>query len=69
VPGRSPIIAASFLAFSGAGSYRRICRALFGSASEKNLGFRIDLLCGIRRYVALGMRFWLGRHTNGPNAT
>ena len=28
--------ATSFLAFPGAGSYRRICRALFGSASEKN---------------------------------
>jgi hypothetical protein len=36
VPGRRPIIAASFLAFPGTGSYRRICRALFGSASEKN---------------------------------
>ena len=36
MPGRRPIIAASFLAFPGTGSYRRICRALFGSASEKN---------------------------------
>src|SRR5437899_4655755 len=34
VPGRSPIITASFLAFPGRGSYRRICRALFGSASD-----------------------------------
>src|SRR5713101_6105221 len=36
VPGRRPIITASFLAFPGTASYRRICRALFGSASEKN---------------------------------
>src|SRR5207302_1773618 len=36
VPGRRPLITASFLTFPGAGSYRRICRALFGSASEKN---------------------------------
>lgn len=34
--GRSALIAASFLAFPGTGSYRRICRALFGSASEKS---------------------------------
>ena len=36
MPGRSPIITASFLAFPGTSSYRRICRALFGSASEKS---------------------------------
>jgi hypothetical protein len=36
VPGRCPIITASFLAFPGTGSYRRICRAFFGSASEKS---------------------------------
>ncbi len=36
MPGRNPIIAASFLAFPGTGSYRRICRAHLGSASEKS---------------------------------
>ena len=45
MPGRRPLIAASFLAFPGTGSYRRICRALFGSASEKSRpsGFPMDL--------------------------
>jgi len=26
----------------------------------------LDLFCGVRRYVAQGMRFWLGVHTRGP---
>jgi hypothetical protein len=45
VPGRSPLIAASYLAFPRRGSYRRICRALFGSASEKSRpsGLPMDL--------------------------
>ena len=45
MPGRRPLIAASFLAFPGRGSYRRICRALFGSASKKSRpsGFPMDL--------------------------
>ena len=43
--GRSALIAASFLAFPGTGSYRRICRALFWKrfGKEPSLGFPMDL--------------------------
>jgi hypothetical protein len=27
---------------------------------------QFDFFCGVRRYVALGNRFWLARHIDGP---
>ena len=45
MPGRRPITSASFLAFPGAASYRRICRALFWKrfGKEPSLGFPMEL--------------------------
>ncbi len=37
---------------------------------DSAIAVEFDLFCGVRRYVALRMRFWLGRHTRAvPDAT
>jgi hypothetical protein len=30
------------------------------------ISIEFDFFCGVRRYVALGNRFWLARHIDGP---
>jgi hypothetical protein len=38
---------------------------VIGFDRDGAIAVELDLFCGVRRYAALGMRLWLGRHTNG----
>src|SRR5690349_14551528 len=46
-------------------SPREQVHATISFYGDSTIAVELDLFCGVRGYVALGMRFWLARHTSG----
>jgi hypothetical protein len=48
----------------------RVQESFAASHTDGSIPVEFNLFCGVRRYVALGVRSWLGEaHKGSPNAT